>query len=400
MKQLLKIYFFMVIAGIFFSACDKLAPEEEFLADGEKIYTGRPEGVTSFSGRERIKLQWYLVSDPKISKVVITWNNPSAPAGTTPVPGARTPGKDSLILNIHRIPGMQLVETNIDRLIEGVYNFTIYTYDKEGHKSVKTEVIAEAYASTYENSISNRPIDSAEYDAAKKQVRVKWFGVAQQAVVIDAEYTDNNGVLRNKKIVKVATAGNTPVFLGRDTLINYKSGTTFKYRTGFLPTATSLDTVYTDFKVVTPTLYVPPPPPPPVSNLAIGTKVTASSSATQALTDGSQANTNKWQPSGDDRADLNVWFYIDLGAAKDINETRLYFTNHKDRITYYEVLTTDAAIVDTKTKWKRAFIKLEAPEAEDIQTFNKVKARYVKVNIGTKDEGTNVNVSEIEVYNQ
>jgi hypothetical protein len=44
---------------------------------------------------------------------------------------------------------------------------------------------------------------------------------------------------------------------------------------------------------------------------------------------------------------------------------------------------------------------LEDPEEEeDINTFKTVKARYVKVNIGIRDSGSNINVSELEVYNE
>jgi hypothetical protein len=149
-----------------------------------------------------------------------------------------------------------------------------------------------------------------------------------------------------------------------------------------------------------PTLYMPPPPPPSgPANLALNTTVTTSSSSGTPLTDGDRSNTTKWQPSSGERADLNVWFYADLGSAQDMTSTQVYFTKDPGKITYYEVLYTADATIGSSTKWNRAFIKFGPPDAEDINAFNRVQARYVKVNIGLKDSGTNINVSELEVYN-
>lgn len=391
----LKHCFFLFLVTWILSSCEKGSPEKEFLK-AEGIYTGRPENLQTFAGFKRTKLAWYLVSDPKINKAKVFWSNPTLPEGQSPTPGNRNPGRDSVVIDIQRTSGNQLIEVVIDRLLEGVYTFNVLTYDKDGHSSVKSEVIGEAYGDTYQSSISNRPLDSAEYHTAAKEVKIKWFGVAQQAIIVDVEYTNVLGQLQTKQITKNSSG----VFLERDVLPNYKEGTAFRYRTGYLPTATGIDTFYTDHRTVTPTLYIPPPPAPVDENLAKGTKVTASSSATQALTDGDRSNTAKWQPSSGERADLNVWFYIDMLTAKDITTTQVYFTKDPGKITYYEVLTTTATAIDANTKWKRAFIKFGAPSAEDINTFTKVQARFVKVNIGLRDDGTNINVSEIEVYNK
>ncbi len=392
----------LILTTGLFASCEKGAPEAEFLKGGETIYTGKPESLESFPGYKRNKLTWALVSDPKINKVKVFWNNPALPDGTVPGPGVRNPGKDSVVMDIQRTSGNQLVEVIIDRLDEGVYTFDVYTYDKDGHSSIKSEVIGEVYADTYQSSISNRPLDSAEYHTTTKEVKLKWFGVSQQANVVDVEYTDIAGQLRTVQITKVVFDPRKPgVFLDRNVLPDYKEGTSFKYRTGYLPTSTAIDAFYTDYREVMPTLYVPPPPPPSgPANLALTTKVTASSSATQALTDGDRSNAAKWQPSSGERADLNVWFYVDLGSSMDITTTQVYFTKDPNKITYYEVLTTTEATVGTSTKWKRAFIKFGAPDAEDKNVFNKLQARYVKVNIGLRDESSNINVSELEVYNK
>jgi F5/8 type C domain. len=378
----------LFITGIFFLAsCNKMRDNYyPYIKNGEIVFTGKVDSLVALPGRNRLQLKWLLVSDPKITKCKVFWND----------------GADSLLVPVQRTDGTDTIKVNINNLAEGLYTFEVYTYDDAGHSSVKAVVTGTVYGENYINSISNRALDSAIYHPDGKYAEIKWFGIAQQAKVVEVLYTDTLGhpVTHRITTIIVPTSKVDIGFADRDTLHAYEDGTTFKYRTGYLPAANAIDTFFTDYREISTTLYVPPVIPTGPANLALGTTVTASSSATQALTDGDRSNAAKWQPSSSERADLNVWFYVDLGSSMDINTTQVYFTKDPGKITYYEVLYTTEATITTSTKWTRAFIKLESPDAEDINTFTKVKARYVKVNIGLKDSGTNINVSELEVYNE
>lgn len=381
------IYFclFLLVGSILFS-CSKMTDNyQPFIKDGALIYTGKVDSLAANPGKNRIQLVWLLVSDPKITKCKVFWNN----------------GSDSLLVPVKKTAGTDTVRVILNNLAEGLYSFNVYTYDDAGHSSVKATVTGTVYGDNFANSIFNRAIDTADYHTPTKHVRIKWFGIAQQAAQLDVNYTDNNNQLKTVNITKVKFDPARPAaFLDKDSLPNYKQGTSFTYRTGYLPTTTAIDTFFTAYKQVTPTLYVPPPPPSSIINLALKKTVTASSSATPFLTDGDRDGTNKWQPSSGDRAKLSVWFYVDLGSLQDFTTTQVYFTKDPAKITYYEVLYTVEPTVTTSTVWKRAFIKFGAPDPEDINVFDKVNGRYVKVNIGLLDSGTNINVSELEVYNK
>lgn len=386
-KDLFLLAVLFVTGTLFLTSCSKMEDNyKQYISSGEIVFTGKVDSLTALPGKNRVQLSWLLVSDPKITKCKVYWNN----------------GDDSTIIPVQRTDGVDTITINVDNLAEGLYTFDVYTYDDAGHSSVKATVTGTVYGENYISSISNRALDSAIFYPDNKEVGIKWFGIAQRAIVVELLYTDTLGNLNTMHIKSVSTASGVPLgFLDQDTLAAYENNTTFKYRTGYLPAANAIDTFYTDYREVTPTLYVPPPPPPSgPANLALGTTVTASSSATQALTDGDRSNTNKWQPSSGERADLNVWFYVDLGSSKEIDKTQVYFTKDASKITYYEVLYTTESTIGSSTKWSRAFIKLESPDAEDINTFNKVQARFVKVNIGLRDSGSNINVSELEVYDE
>lgn len=404
--------FFIVTAG-FLASCDKMdGTYKEFLNKGEIVYNGKPEQLQASPGNGRIALKWYIVSDPKITSAKVFWTNQAHIEGEPVVPGQRPGGRDSLEIAIHRGSGTDSVIAVIDHMKQGIYTFQVYMYDSEGHASIKTEVIGNVYGDTFQGSISTRPLDVPLLDTIgpnKSDLYIPWFGIAQQAVKIDLIYTDISGVEKKIKIEKTHVRGQAGLsWQQRDTLFNFKEGTTFKYRTAFLPEANAIDTFYTDYTTISHGYFVPPPPPVAEENLALKKKVTTSSSSGTPLTDGNREGdpSPKWQPSSGERGDLNVWFYTDLGSVKDFNTTQVYFTKDPAKITYYEVLYSDASAIDANSVWKRALLKFGTPDEEDIYqsvnsdstAFVPLKGRFIKINIGLRDQGTNINVSELEVY--
>jgi hypothetical protein len=227
---------------------------DEFLNDGETIYTGRPDALQAFSGNKRVKLTWLLISDPKIVKAKVFWKNPEL-QGTEPLPGQRKPGRDSVEIAIQRTSGIDPVELIIGNMREGVYTFEVFTYDKNGNSSIRSEVIAEVFGDTYQSSVSNRPLNKAVYynhfTNPTSSLDLEWFGVAQQVVSMDIWYTDTDDVERKIQVTKVVTTPGRPgVFADRTILSNFQTGTELRYRTAYLPNATAIDTFYTDYKTI------------------------------------------------------------------------------------------------------------------------------------------------------
>jgi hypothetical protein len=411
-KRNIRNFLFFIIAAGFLVSCDKMnATYEEFLDKGEMVYNGKPEGLQAAPGNGRIGLKWYIVSDPKITRAKVFWTNQAQIEGEPVLPGQRPGGRDSLEIPIRRGSGTDSVIIVIDHMKQGIYTFQVYMYDNKGHASIKTEVISNVYGTTFQGSIGNRPLAVPLLDTIgpnKSDLYIPWFGIAQQAVKIDLIYTDISGIEKMVKIERTHVIGKGIAWKERDTLFNFKEGTTFKYRTAFLPEVNAIDTFYTEYSEVSHGYFVPPPPPTADENLARNKKVTTSSSSGTPLTDGNREGdpSPKWQPSSGERGDLNVWFYADLGSVKDFNTTQVYFTKDPAKITYYEVLYSDASAIDANSVWKRGMLKFGAPDEEDIYqsvnsdstAFVNLKARFIKINIGLRDQGTNINVSELEVY--
>ncbi|WP_114781865.1 DUF4998 domain-containing protein [Botryobacter ruber] len=397
-SQYLKSSFILFFAGGLLASCELDPAHEEFLNRDEVVYVGKPEALTSYAGNHRNKLSWLLVSDTKINKAKIYWNNPALAEGDTPIEGQRNPGRDSLIIDIDRTAGTQAMDIVIDRLREGVYTFEVYTFDKDKNSSIRTEAIGEVYGNTYQSSISNRPLNRAEYFPKTKKVALSWFGVSQQAVIMDVEYTDISGAQKTMHITKVPDPKDSRkphLFVESDTIPNFKAGTTFRFRTGYLPAPAAIDTFYTAYtEVETEEPYEEPPVP---ENLALGKNVEKSSDSSSGrasnIVDGDR--TSMWQPLSGDRSDLNTWVSIDLETPQEFNEIVLFYSKDPHRVTAYEILYSD-----DNENWQVAYAKASAATSEELIQFPKITARYVKLSQTLDSSGANVNLAEFEVWNK
>lgn len=227
----IRTYILSILGLGLLAACEKMNDRhKDFLRDGVIVYTAKVDSLKAFPGSSRVLLQWYLISDPKIDKCRVFWNN----------------GKDSLTIPVQRTAGTDTIRVMMKDLPENIYTFEVMTYDNAGHSSLKETVIGTVYGSNYIASLYNRPLRDAKYVAASKQARIAWFGVSPQAVAVDIEYTGTAGDIIKLREVAVRPDPFKPLAF-RDTtfLPNYKQGTSIKYRTAFKPVPTAIDTFFT-----------------------------------------------------------------------------------------------------------------------------------------------------------
>lgn len=213
----------VLLAGVIVVSCDKMDDSyKDFIRDGEIIYTGRVDSVKTYPGNNRIRLSMLLLSDPKITKVKVYWNNKA----------------DSVVKDIVRSSGVDTVYFMLNGLAEGTYSFEIYTYDDKGHSSIKTDAIGIVYGENYINSLFNRSLKSVTYLVGSK-ARLVWFGPSSQTLGQQIKYTDSLGV--NRLLFEPRTKDTT-------ILTNFKRNEYFQYRTLYKPEENSLDTFYTSYE--------------------------------------------------------------------------------------------------------------------------------------------------------
>lgn len=226
---------FPILAVSFLLSCSKMdATYIDFIKSGEIVYTGKVDSLKAFPGKNRMKLTWLLVSDPKITKNAVYWNDRA----------------DSLVIDVIKTADTDSIKVIIENLTEKTYTFDVYTYDDFGHSSVKASVLGTVYGDIYANTLYNRPLNTAVYNATTKNTLLTWFGVSAQAVSVEINYTDNAGtnqIVTNLPVLDPQYPNRPKALAPTTNLPNYKKGTSFQFRTGYKPTPLCLDTFYTSW---------------------------------------------------------------------------------------------------------------------------------------------------------
>lgn len=220
-KRSIKYSILLLIIVISVIACRKMDQEyKEFTKGGEIIYTGKIDSLSIYPGRNRFKLAWALVSDQRITKCRVFWNE----------------GEDSVTVPVTRTAGVDHIDVTIGDLEERTYTFEVYTYDDAGHRSVPVDTLGNVYGDAYQATLFNRPVKRVSFK--KDSSSVIWSGANSSNVRVELSYLDTLDAERSYFVPKSDTLIKLPAF---------KQGRTFRYRTVYLPHPNSLDTFYSAY---------------------------------------------------------------------------------------------------------------------------------------------------------
>lgn len=159
MKQLIRT--FLLLHLCVYCSCDGInSYHEEYLDRGEAIYTGLVDSLSVSVGNECARFKWLLNADPRITHVLLYWNN----------------YKDSVKIEVDRTTvEFPWMICNVE-IPEDEYVFNVKTTDNRGHYSMPVEVSAKVYGPSYIENLSNRSIRKCtinEYGIGT----IKWFAV-------------------------------------------------------------------------------------------------------------------------------------------------------------------------------------------------------------------------------
>ncbi len=231
MKMARYIFLCLFMSVLVYMGCQKQdTTYRQFLEDGEIIYVGKVDSIKVFPGKDRLKLQWLLMADPNITKIKILWDN----------------GASSLEIPVSRTTSVDMLETIIPDLDEGIHVFEIYTYDRDGNSSIKVSVDGMVYGDTYIASLLNRSIQKGVFEDGK--VHIIYHPADGDMVGTEVEYVNED---EETKVIMLPP--------DKDTLTvpdDFKWGTLMRYRTLYLPDTLSIDTFHTlDYVTVDPGIW-------------------------------------------------------------------------------------------------------------------------------------------------
>ncbi|WP_198652080.1 DUF4998 domain-containing protein [Chitinophaga deserti] len=212
------------ILGIFVLAaasCTKTSGDafKDFMKGGEIIYPGRADTVLVHPGQNRIKLRVVLGNDPLVTQLRVFWSNKA----------------DSLTVPVKRTSGRDTVEVMIPNLKEGNYNFTIHTYDSEGHISVVVNAFGITYGANYASSLVNRTLKSIEQSTDGSQIILNWGEPAGGELGIEVKYKGVDGL---EKTITVQPGDLVT------TLPDYESKSLLSYRSQYKPDSMAFEYFY------------------------------------------------------------------------------------------------------------------------------------------------------------
>lgn len=219
----IKLFTFLWILAItgFIVSCTKTRSDayRDYMKGGEITYPGRADSVLVRSGLNRIQLSVILGNDPLVTQLKVFWNNNS----------------DSLERAVKRTTGIDTIDVVVPGLKEGDYNFIIYTYDKENHRSVMVNAFGVAIGQNYVGTLTNRTLQSLTQSADGNQVILNWGAPAAGEQGIEVSYTGADGTARK------ITVPSTEI---RTVLPDYKESTPLTYNSRYKPDSTAFEYFY------------------------------------------------------------------------------------------------------------------------------------------------------------
>lgn len=175
MKMSLKYMLWGILGMVFWTSCEDMnSLHEEYLNRGESIYTGVVDSLTAAPGNERVKFRWLLNSDPRITHVLIYWNDYA----------------DSMSVDVNRTQNGDMWMEDIYEFPENDYVFNVKTADDEGHRSMPTEISVKVYGANYIATLMNRGMKSREVNERGEGV-ISWLSPSTNTLLYTVvKYTD------------------------------------------------------------------------------------------------------------------------------------------------------------------------------------------------------------------
>ncbi|MCA5005458.1 DUF4998 domain-containing protein [Sphingobacterium bovistauri] len=225
MKKILNYSCLSII--LLFVSCVKSDDYKKHLASGEIRYAAKPEDLKAFPGRERIKLQWRILSDQNIVKAKIYWRNKS----------------DSTEVVINRTAGIDTINTIIP-LREGSYSFDVVHYHTDGSRSLAANVSSNSYGASYESTLINRRVQSVTFTPSNQGVKISWGVRDATTIGMQVFYvtTAATGSLPRLPI--------RPATEAESSFTRVENNINMEYKTLFKPDTAAIDTFYAPLAII------------------------------------------------------------------------------------------------------------------------------------------------------
>lgn len=373
MKRIYRLVVF-VISVLFFTSCDDFMDvHKEYIEGGEIIYAPKPDSVNFIAGEGRILFNCRTYNAPNVRSVDVYWND----------------RLDSLIIPVELSTGYDSISVILDNMEEKSYTFNIQTTDNFGHKSLFVTSFGTSYGDVYRATLNDRGIKSLSL--SDKEGTIEWYSAPVHLVRNEIRYIKTDGSQTTVKISSIDNLAKLP---------DVKPGSTFEYRSLYIPEEIAIDTFATAWKE-----YETPFPAEYKYDrslwevLSVSDVSTSEGGGMAALIDGDLST--YWQSAyeGGD-APLPHWAVIDMQTSKKISRIELYRrTGNKDAKSI-ELYVSDHPDANAVGWIQIGTVVFEEGDSSSITIPGSIdmKGRYLKLLLPDSNREPYTSVAEVYVY--
>ncbi|WP_086478512.1 DUF4998 domain-containing protein [Arenibacter amylolyticus] len=223
--------FLLLVTGVFMSCQDMNEVHEEYIKDGEIIYTNKVDSLSTYSGKNRVKIKGYITGAFTVNEIVVSWNE----------------GENQQVFPYEKsaqdTDSISLIVTELE---ENSYEFKVTSKDSDGNTSVPSIAFGTAYGERYRSNLEPRSINHVEVDQTDMKVVLAIGAELQRDTEIKFTTTSN------EEVVVSVPKEETEVVLENISLDH-----SVHYRTYYVPSATrngeetSIDQFESDWEELT-----------------------------------------------------------------------------------------------------------------------------------------------------
>lgn len=195
----------VLVMVLTFSCEDVNSTHQQYLNKGESFYIGTADSIIVHPGNHKIKFEWKINSDPRISKAVIYWNKRDT---SVTVPVSRMEAK-----------GDTWLEAQLNNMKEGEYIFEFEMQDNDGNISRATEIYGSVLGDVYIENLRSRGIKALSR-LETGQMQITWEAVNSPTLQYsEVEYLNTLG---EKVVVRVPNTEDKTLLQGLNSGDNVK----------------------------------------------------------------------------------------------------------------------------------------------------------------------------------
>lgn len=203
--------FLLLISGVFISCQDMNEVHEEYIKNGEIIYTNKVDSLSTLGGKNRVMIKGYITGAFNVNEIVVSWDN----------------GENQQIFPYKKssqdTDSLDLIVTELQ---ENSYEFNVISKDTDGNISVPSIAFGTAYGERYRSNLEPRTVNHISLGGTDMEVFMGLGTELQRGTEI--KYTNTV----NEEIITIILKEENEILLENVSIYHPIS-----YRTFYVPTA-------------------------------------------------------------------------------------------------------------------------------------------------------------------